>query len=69
MYFSMQERMRIKDSELKRTCLSQLMSELVISWPSLCELGELIEISMQQDCNQVRVSGHIVELSFEASTK
>ena len=65
----MQETVRMRETELRSAGLWPFLSELVIPWPSQCELGELIENYMQQDHSRVSVSGHIVELSSEALSR
>lgn len=45
----LQERIRMRETELKASGLWQFLSELVIPWPSQCELEELVENYMQQD--------------------
>ena len=65
----MQERMKSREPELRKAGLWQFLSELVVPWPSQCELGELVENYMLEDHSRVQLSGQIVELSFEALSK
>ena len=65
----MQERVKSRESELRKAGLWQFLSELVVPWPSQCELGELVENYMLDDYSRVPVSGQIIELSSEALSR
>ena len=39
----MQERVKVRENELKEARLWQFLNELTILWPSQCELEELLE--------------------------
>jgi hypothetical protein len=55
----MQERVKLREPELRSAGLWQFLSELVIPWPSLGVLGELIENYMLLDHSRVPVGGNI----------